>query len=259
MKRISLRVLTALVGIPLVLGVVLLGGIWFKILVSLLAFGALRELQNGITRSESYGGARLVGAVAYVCVIWAVWNGVSRGWALATLLALLLLCVLFYDSHARISLASLSLSLFCTLYVGLFALLPPLLEWENGKWFWLTLLSVWGSDTLAYYAGRALGKRKMSSLSPGKTWEGFAGGFAGAVLVSGVAGAFWKVPFVDALILGALIGVAAPLGDLAESFLKRELGLKDLGTLFPGHGGVLDRCDSILFAGLATSIWLKLL
>lgn len=259
MKRISPRILTALIGIPLVLGVVSLGGIPFKILVSLLAFGALRELQTGITRSEGYGGARLVGAVAYVCVIWAIWNGISRGWALATLLALLLLCVMFYDSRARISLASLSLSVFCTLYVGLFALLPPLLQFQNGKWFWLMLFAVWGSDTLAYYAGRALGKHKMSTLSPGKTWEGFGGGFIGAVLVSALAGLWWKVPVADALTLGALVGFAAPLGDLAESFLKRELGLKDLGNLFPGHGGILDRCDSILFAGLVTSIWLRLL
>jgi phosphatidate cytidylyltransferase len=231
----------------------------FKILVSLLALGALRELQNGIARSEGYGGARLVGAVAYVCVIWAVWNGISRGWALRYS-SCAAAFVRFLLRFARAHFARVAVDV--TVLHALRRLIRAAAAAVGMGKRALVLADVAervGQRHARLLRGRALGRRKMSSLSPGKTWEGFAGGFAGALLVSAVAGAFWKVPFVDALTLGALIGVAAPLGDLVESFLKRELGLKDLGSLFPGHGGVLDRCDSILFAGLATSIWLKLL
>lgn len=254
MPKIPPRILTALIGIPLVLGIVWLGGVPFKLFVLALALLGLRELQNALARSEDYRGTQLVGAVAYISVFWAVWWDISTLWATATLASLLIVSVLFYDTAARFSLASLAVTLLATFYVALFALLPPLRE--NGSWLWLMLFCVWGNDTAAYYVGRAIGKNKLTSLSPGKTREGALGGIAASVLVgAGLALAF-KIPLAQGLGLGLILGFATILGDLAESFWKRELGIKDLGALFPGHGGVLDRCDSILFAALATTIWL---
>lgn len=128
--------------------------------------------------------------------------------------------------------------------------------------FWVVLtvfLTVWSADVFAYYAGRAFGRHAFApSISPKKTWEGFAGGFAGAVLVA--AGARLVVlpdlPWAHALALGALAGGVGPLGDLAESQLKRATGLKDASSFLPGHGGLLDRFDSM--AAVAPLVYLYL-
>ena len=256
MPKIPARVLTALIGIPLVLGLVYLGDWPFRLFVLLLALIGLRELQSALARSPDYAGTRIVGAVAYVALGFAVWFGVSQLWALGTVAALLILSVLFYDTAARPSLASLSMTILATLYVSLFALLPPLREVENGRYLWLMLGCVWGNDTAAYYVGRALGKHKLTSLSPGKTREGALGGLLFSIGIGVGLGLLLSIPPREGLTLGLILGFATILGDLSESFWKRELEIKDLGTIFPGHGGVLDRCDSILFAGLATTIWL---
>ncbi len=256
MPKISPRILTALIGIPLVIGVVWLGGVAFKLFVLALAMIGLRELQNALGRSADYRGTKLVGAVGYIAIFFAVWWGLSTLWAVATLATLFILSVIFYDTPARFSLASLSVTLLATFYVALFALLPALREHGNGQWLWLTLGCVWANDTAAYFVGRAIGKNKLISLSPGKTREGALGGIAFSVLTGAVLALIFKIPIGQGFGLGLVLGFATILGDLAESFWKRELGIKDLGTLFPGHGGVLDRCDSILFAGLATTIWL---
>ena len=254
MPKISPRILTALVGIPLVLILVWWGGVAFKLFVLLLALIGLRELQNALGRSENYRGTRLVGAVAYVAVFCAVWWGISALWAASTLAALFIVSVLFYDTGARFSLASLSVTMLATIYVALFALLPPLRQ--SGNWLWLMLGCAWASDTAAYYVGRALGKNKLTSLSPGKTREGALGGILFSVIAGALLAALLHIPIAQGLSLGLVLGFATIIGDLAESFWKRELGAKDLGTILPGHGGVLDRCDSILFAALATTIWL---
>ena len=118
-------------------------------------------------------------------------------------------------------------------------------------WFLLSLVTTWLTDTFAYLSGRAFGKHRMAPvISPKKTWEGFAGGIGGAILTAVIAnwcfGVGMRVPV--AALVGVLIALAATVGDLAESLLKRQTGVKDSGTLIPGHGGVLDRIDGLLFA-----------
>ena len=111
------------------------------------------------------------------------------------------------------------------------------------------ILLVWAFDTGAYCVGIALGKRKfLSHISPSKSYWGLVGGLAASTAVA--VGGMWAIgqPPVMGLVLGPLISVAAQSGDLAESMLKRAAGAKDSGTLIPGHGGILDRVDSILFA-----------
>jgi len=122
---------------------------------------------------------------------------------------------------------------------------------EDGKWRVLcTLFAVVLSDTGGYAAGVFLGKHKMApSISPGKTWEGFVGSICAAALGSGLLLYFLlDIPAYWGLLFGAVISVVAVVGDLAESMLKRDLGVKDMSNLLPGHGGVMDRLDSILFA-----------
>ncbi|MDQ6833830.1 MAG: phosphatidate cytidylyltransferase [Chloroflexota bacterium] len=117
-------------------------------------------------------------------------------------------------------------------------------------WFLLALVTTWLTDTFAYLAGRAFGKHQMAPLiSPKKTWEGFVGGIAGAILTAVIANWCFGVGMrvIVAAVTGVLIALAATVGDLAESLLKRQTGVKDSGTLIPGHGGVLDRIDGLLF------------
>lgn len=116
-----------------------------------------------------------------------------------------------------------------------------------------TIMIVVASDTMAYLGGKTFGSRQFHHASPNKTWEGTLIGFAAAVFTAfalGVteAGTIFDDAFMPAVILGVVVGVLAPMGDLAESLVKRDLGVKDMGTLLPGHGGVLDRVDGMLFA-----------
>lgn len=112
------------------------------------------------------------------------------------------------------------------------------------------LIATVADDTLALAAGRLFGRHPMAPVvSPNKTWEGLAGGAIGAVVISFLVTGYLISPWTpsSAAILGAVVAVVAPLGDLAESLVKRDLGLKDMGTLLPGHGGLLDRLDALLF------------
>jgi phosphatidate cytidylyltransferase len=116
----------------------------------------------------------------------------------------------------------------------------------------LLFLCVIASDTCALYAGRAFGRHKMAPrLSPGKTWEGGAAGFAGSILGAIVAHVWFyqRLPLEHALVLGVVLGLAGPFGDLSVSMVKRAGNVKDSSNLLPGHGGLLDRIDSLLFAG----------
>jgi phosphatidate cytidylyltransferase len=112
----------------------------------------------------------------------------------------------------------------------------------------LVLAAVWTLDTVANIIGGYFGtKRPWSKVSPNKTWEGCLSGLLGAMVATLVGGAICRLPILHMLALGAIIGVVAQLGDFCESLIKRDLGLKDFGTALPGHGGVLDRFDSIFF------------
>lgn len=133
---------------------------------------------------------------------------------------------------------------------GLTALAALRLLPDGGWWVVAALVITWGNDTMAYFAGRFLGKHKLyPEVSPNKTWEGFAGGFVGAIGFLFVQKAFFfpALSVVDCVVLGALGSVLGPAGDLCESMLKRAYGVKDSGKIIPGHGGMLDRIDALIF------------
>lgn len=120
----------------------------------------------------------------------------------------------------------------------------------GAAWIFLVLLVTWGQDVLAYFVGKYAGRTRMTpGLSPKKTWEGAIGGMAGAVGGGVLAVALCGLPISlgAAALLGVVGGIVGPLGDLSESFIKRQVGVKDAGHLIPGHGGALDRIDSLLF------------
>jgi phosphatidate cytidylyltransferase len=271
---ISPRVLTALLGIPVVLAIVQIGAWLLAIVALLLACISLFELEKATRESSTRIEGWPFYFVTFIFYALLVMN--TRGlplrevsfyvkMVLGVFVALLVLspliaAILSYATPRKVSLLSLSLSVFAGLYVSLFAFIPLLQSQINGRaLLWLTLFCVWTGDTLAYYGGRRFGKTKLTPLSPGKSREGALCGFVGSILIGALIGHFTAIGMMHGLILGAFVGVFAPLGDLAESFWKRELGVKDLGTILPGHGGVLDRCDSLLFAAPTVYFVAKLL
>jgi phosphatidate cytidylyltransferase len=123
------------------------------------------------------------------------------------------------------------------------------------------LLTTAADDITAYFVGVQWGRRKLApSLSPAKSWEGAAGGLAGALIVGAAFGAAIDVlgP-LNGLVMGAIIGIVAPVGDLVESMAKREIGIKDSGRWLPGHGGFLDRLDAIIFSAPIVYLFLRLI
>lgn len=170
---------------------------------------------------------------------------------------LLFVIFLFYVFRQHPSLqgvaARVGLILFGIFYVGTLGATVGLLKDLPFGTFWIFLLlaMTWLNDTAAYFIGHRFGRRRLAPLiSPGKTVEGFAGGFLGSFAGFLV---FWSLmenplTLAQGLILVFLVGLAGPLGDLSESLLKRSFGVKDSGNIIPGHGGMLDRIDALLFA-----------
>jgi phosphatidate cytidylyltransferase len=141
------------------------------------------------------------------------------------------------------------------LYIGwLLSNFVILRNLEDGRgWVFLAILSTFASDSSAYFAGRALGKHKMAPyISPKKTWEGAAAGIAGAIIACTILVYLFHLPvnYWQAIILGILVSVMGQLGDLVKSLFKRNVEVKDSGNVLPGHGGFLDRMDSLAFAGV---------
>lgn len=266
---VGLRVLTALVGMPIVLAVVWLGGWWAFATAALLALLAIYELHRMMLH-EGYHPVILVSfALALLFLVAAMFPQqrlplLEIGISVALLISFV---VLFFRKKLDGAMIDWSLTMAIAVYLGWpMALLLMLRGYQTGVstglWWLLTLFGgVWGFDTGAFFAGHAFGRHKLAPrISPGKTWEGVFGG-----LIFSIAAALLfttlplGVPWFLAVLLGLLVGVAAVLGDLAESLIKRQTHVKDSGQFFPGHGGVLDRIDSLLFAVLVIFVFAQLL
>ena len=136
-------------------------------------------------------------------------------------------------------------------WISLLLFLPALRSLDFGlEWVWFALVVSWSSDSGAYLVGRTVGRRPLhASISPKKTWEGFFGGLLAAGLCAMLMGHYMLPHLLTGplFVLGAILAVAGVVGDLMESFFKRSFGVKDSGWIMPGHGGLLDRVDSVLF------------
>ncbi len=274
------RVLTALVLIPIVLVLVFLGPRWqwlFTLAVAAVAAMAGWEYM-ALSRRCGANPPRVATMVALLALFAVNFEWPDLTPALFGILGLALLVYCTFFKPVAETIADASASIFCLLYTGLTLIaLPSLREEANGPSLLVFLLCVvWSGDTAAYYAGRAWGRHKMApSLSPGKTWEGAIASVAGSAVIAAVLVSLAMImqepsnsavlswlerTFPSAvlsypdemlywLVLAVVINVAAQVGDLAESALKRSAGVKDSGNLLPGHGGVLDRIDALLLAG----------
>ena len=245
----GLRLLSALVGIPLLVAAVWYGGLYLLAVSAVLMFLGARELSRICNRANLKAPLPLMLAG---CLVLLVFTYISRsgfpGPAIVTILMVYLVVVVKF--YPRLTPLDAAITFTGTLYVGLI-LYFYLISTLGGGWIWLVfmLACTWASDTMAYLVGRNWGKHRIApALSPGKTVEGAVGGVMGSVLAASLVLFFNpELPVAYVLVLGTLVGIAAQVGDLVESAIKRQAGIKDAGGLIPGHGGILDRFDSMLF------------
>ncbi len=254
------RLLTALVGIPLLVGAIWFGAPWLTILVGAAVLLGLREYLH-MTISPRSPVPFLIAAVWGLAIVASA--QLTHLWTEYLPHAVLGAGVLLTAPWLLVSLGSQGSPVrwavwaFGPFYVA-FLLSHALLirEFEGGgelgrDWLLFGIIVVFATDTGAFFTGRLIGRRRMApSISPGKTWEGALGGMVWAVGIALLLSSILelRVPGWQAALVGMAAGVATQLGDLLESRLKRASGVKDAGRLLPGHGGILDRTDSIVLA-----------
>jgi phosphatidate cytidylyltransferase len=271
------RALTAVIFVAVMMAGLLWNKWSFFVLFSIVHFGAWVEYQKLITTfNPAYNSIKPLHRYGIMVAGWCLllfftnnelyignirfsevgfWGGT----------ALLVLIPLFVSLEAKGAfIKNLSYSLFGLLYISLsLGLLIGIrnlygVETEGrgdfGKYIALTLIfSIWINDTMAYVVGSFVGKTPLSKISPKKTWEGTAGGALLCVIIMAFIGKALGLSYVDAACIAAIAAVTGTFGDLFESKLKRMAGVKDSGSFMPGHGGFLDRFDSLLFASVA--VW----
>lgn len=253
-----LRLFTGIIlAAVVVLGIFFFPAYLLNAIIALLAATAAYECSRMIMPREPSSSlffpALLSGGLA-AYIMFGPQNFSMVLWVLPAVLMVTLVFYLVKRSPLDLVLPQIARTVFTILYVGLlFSFLGLLRNLPEGQaWLILVLSTTFAADTGAYFSGRYLGRHKLAPrVSPGKTVEGYFGGLlvsvAMAFLVEYIIFNYFSI--WDCLAVGALVGLLGPLGDLAESLLKRGVGAKDSGRLIPGHGGVLDRVDALLFTG----------
>lgn len=245
------RVLSAAIMIPLVLGVTYAGGFPFFAIIVIAASIAGYEFFQ-MMRSGGYKPSPVWGLV----LIWLLLvDARYPAWELArpglTGVIVLSLSWQLFKKDTSTPTVDWALTIAGGLYLGWMAShFISLRDAPSGlEWMALTLLITWVADSGAYFVGMSVGRHKFfPRLSPKKTWEGTIAGWLCGVATALLIGALVRLSFVHSLVLGGLVSTFLPLGDLAVSMMKRQVGVKDSSGLIPGHGGMLDRLDSLLFA-----------
>jgi len=289
LNELGKRVLVAAIGIPLALGLIIAGGIIFNIVIIIIAMIGIYEFAYLVDKKSS--DVQKAGMYLFSLIILLTFSFLTKPHEIAAALVIQLLLMVLSSYSFQLKkgtqdgLLSVSAVYNSVLYVGLgFSTLIIirnfnlyLLYWrdifnqssfiynlkfaESQTWGLIVLfvfVSIWTCDSFAFFIGRKFGKHKLHpEVSPKKSWEGAIAGLIGAVIAFTVICFFFlpELPLVFSLIAGLIIGTVGQIGDLAESLLKRDAGIKDSSNLIPGHGGVLDRFDSALFVFPALTVF----
>lgn len=248
------RVLTAVIGIPLVILLIILGNPVLKYVGAIVALIGVYEFYQMI--SKEYRPMRLLGYLATVAYFigFSFFKGNYTLYIAGWLTILLVAMVIKYPKY---SIVDIGLTFIGPIYVGLLlSFIIIMRDFKYGDYLvWLIFISAWGSDTCAYFVGKFFGKHPLAPvLSPKKTIEGAVGGAIGAALIAYIYTLgftlyrYGEIKEYSIIIVSIVLvaAIVSQIGDLAASAIKRQLKEKDFGSLFPGHGGVLDRFDSIL-------------
>ncbi|MDR7865493.1 MAG: phosphatidate cytidylyltransferase [Sporomusaceae bacterium] len=267
------RVITAVIGIIVAIYVVNYGQWVFAAAALVLTMLAWHEFA-AMARCRQVNTAYWLG-MAGIALIWGTaWLGNARETVAVVLLIAFVVMARMVIDPERFDLQEAAVTIAGVVYVGLAFAHLVLLRFTDQSllmatkfgplsagavYLWLAFVGTWSADTFAYFVGKNFGHRKLApKVSPGKTWEGTIGGVAGSVIGVTAMGAACALPLGHSAAIGLLVGIVAPVGDLVESSMKRFCGVKDSGKLLPGHGGVLDRFDSVMFAAPAVYYYLQL-
>ncbi|WP_287934480.1 phosphatidate cytidylyltransferase [Duncaniella freteri] len=278
MKNLLKRSLTGVIYVALIVAAVLAGGWWFVSLFALFAILAINEFANlTIAKSGGENVITLISDMAGALILFVGLSCVNIGlltphttavlggtFFIMYLLYMVIRLVMQLYSQEPSPLASLAYSYMGQMYIALpLGIMSMYYTLSDGAALLLAMfIMIWLSDTGAFLVGSMIGKHKLfPRISPGKTWEGFFGGilFATAsafVMKYGFGIYFESIPLAALCGMGVTVAIFATWGDLVESLIKRTLGVKDSGNLLPGHGGILDRIDSLLLVIPASLIYL---
>lgn len=259
---LSLRTFSSVFIVAAVIGGITVGGTVWNTIVFLIAMMSLWEFYKLLATKHDISPWLIMASGAFI-LIGAALNMTLTA-ILCTISSILFVTLFLEVVRRQVSGESFALQNMGATIAGIAYVVLPwsfmmiIRTRELGALFLITLFfCTWSCDVAAYFVGSNLGKNLLcSKVSPKKTWEGFFGGAAASFLCGGVLALFFSFPPLPLLLMGLLCGVAGQLGDLGESVLKREAGVKDTGSIIPGHGGLLDRFDSILVnATLAFAIF----
>ncbi len=260
------RVLVAIVAIPAVAGIAWLGGWWFTAFVAAFTVVATWELYTIMGKNEFFTPIIWLGLLLAGLLV--LEGGLppdpERLQALLVITILVGLVVALF-LHRSTASSDFILTLGAAVYLGVTLRFLALMRGLDSGLWWVALaaLVTWITDSGAYFIGRSFGRHKLwPRVSPKKTWEGLIGGMAVGTLGAALLGP-WLIDgltWQQGVVIGLLVGIVGPLGDLSESLFKRQTGVKDSSKLIPGHGGFFDRIDSFIFVGpvvylLATLVW----
>lgn len=251
------RIISAIIGFPLVALVLILGNQYIiDIAFSVIAILSLHEFYNAF--KETSKPIRWIGyifaiGIAFIHIIPTAYTKNSLQLLLPSLMAVLFLMVIVTDM--RINIQDMMVTLLGIAYIlGFIVFIPMLRGLDKGVFLlWYLLFSAWGTDIFAYLIGKKFGKHKFSKISPNKSIEGCIAGLIGSVLscllytmlLNKFAG--FNIPYTYITFVSIALSILSQIGDFAASSIKRYVGIKDFSNLIPGHGGMLDRIDSVIF------------
>jgi len=263
----AVRIIVSVIAIPLILLVSYLGGISFLIFVTGIALLAFHEF-SGIAEHKNASVNLIIGFIGITSILISVflkWQDVKP--IMLAIVIILSLFELFRNKASAI--LNISTTLFGIFYIGVFAAtiidIRELYqdEYVRGGYLIIAIFaSIWICDSAAFFVGSAIGKHKLfPRVSPKKSWEGAIAGFIFSILAF-IAAKYIVLDFIslpDAFALGFIVGTVGQAGDLVESLLKRDAGVKDSSVLIPGHGGIFDRFDSLLLTAPAVYLYFYIL
>lgn len=245
------RILSAVIGVPLILAAIYKGGPYLFVLVAAIAVLGFYEFSGIISHGRS-PVLQIAGNILCLAVIAFAQLKVDAEWVIMVVVSgIIMFLGVQVISKGSYSMVDIFAHFFGCFYISLpLGLILIIRDKTSGQWFVTTLfLIVWVTDVTAYFLGTLYGKHPLIlEISPHKTWEGAIMGLIGATVVGGLALPLAGLTVRSGLALGLTVGLVGQIGDLAESSIKRWAGVKDSGHLIPGHGGILDRFDSLLFA-----------